>query len=370
MISTVDTRMIPVPASGLFRNGQAESEIGGQRRLGKVETFLRRRRKERVDVAICDFDVVIEKENRLVAQEKAGPLVEQAANRSRLGPGLKDDRIGAGIGVCRLVIIEQHVVLARRGEIARVEALAALDENEPLAARVGRLAFDSQMRVRVETVLPGSHFLTVQRRLHRAVARLRVEDPHRRFLERPAPAADDVAHEGHVDVGPGPPPVPNPDFKKMQERMRMGARPVGILGGVPSLIELRRRGGAVRHGLREIEPEKAGCPRVEPGALAEKGRIEEAVGAVSRPLADQGVVEGSERVGALAPEPPQRVGAAPERPARQGRCKRRPHGRAPPQASTTMSATGPNVFSNEARNVSSTSARVAGRPRSARLVTP
>ena len=55
-------------------------------------------------------------------------------------------------------------------------------------------------------------------------------------------------------------PLAKPDFEKVQERMRVGLGPAGILGGVPGLVELRRRGRSVRRGAREIEPEKAARP--------------------------------------------------------------------------------------------------------------
>ena len=249
-------------------------------------------------------------------------MLEQAADCSRLGARLKDDRVCARIGVRVLVVVEQHVVFAPLGEIVRVEALAALDENQPLSTCVARLARDAHARLGVEAVLPRLQFLAAERRFHVVVAWLGVEDAHRGVLERAALAAYDVPHEGHVDVASRPPPAPQPDLEKMEERVRVGSAPLGVLRYVPGMVELGRRRRCARLGSREIKPQKVARFGAKTRALAKEVRIEEAVGAVPQPLADQRIVQRREGVGALGPEPPQRVWAAPERPSRQRRWKR------------------------------------------------
>ena len=61
----METRTIPFPALGRFRNGQAELELRGERRLSEVEALPRHRREQRVDPLGGDLDVVVEEERRL-----------------------------------------------------------------------------------------------------------------------------------------------------------------------------------------------------------------------------------------------------------------------------------------------------------------
>src|SRR5271166_6014162 len=98
----------------------------------------------------------------------------------------------------------------------------------------------------------------------------------------------------------------------MQERVGVGLPPFGILGGVPRLIELRRRRWPARVGPCEIKVHETGRPGPEARRLAEEIRIEEAVGAVAKPFADQRVMDRRERAGAFAPQAAARIVAGPE----------------------------------------------------------
>src|SRR5208337_1124684 len=260
---------------------------------------------------------------------------------------------------------EQHVIIARLVEIAPVEAAAALNEDEPLPA--GRLALDAQARLSVEAVLPRPELIPAQRRLHPAVPSLGVEHAQHAFLDRFAPAANDVAHEGQVDVRPWPPPARQPRLEKMQERMGVGSPPIGILRDVPGGVELGR--GRVRLGNREVKFHQTARRAPEARALTKEFWIEKAVRAIASPFADERIVQRRERPGVLGSEPPAGVRAAPERPARQWR-QGGHQAEAEKSAASRASTVGPNIASNEARRAASTAANVLGRPRSARLVTP
>src|ERR1700722_6355741 len=100
----------------------------------------------------------------------------------------------------------------------------------------------------------------------------------------------------------------------MQERMGVALGPIGVLRHVPAVVEFGGRGGRIWFGAGKIEFEQT-LTRVSRGVRvgAEVVGIEEGVGTIAEPLANQGVMSGSERRREVAEQAPPRVEARPER---------------------------------------------------------
>ena len=335
------------------------AEIRGERRLRKIELFRCDDAKQGLDPLSVDLDVVVEEQDRLVAHEEIGPNLHEAPDSGHLGSRLNRRDFGFRMDAPVVIGVEENVEAARLIEVGRVEALAALDEDEEVALRVGSLAFDTQPPGGVEAILARPQFLPVERRAHLALGQRAIEDPEGRLLERAGfCAASDVAEEFKIDIRPRAPARPQPMLEKVQKGMGVAPGPVRVLGCVPGVVEFAGRGGGVRLGTGEIDLEQASVRVLtDVRALADIHGIEEGVGAVAEPLADQRVMHGRERRRVFADETPPGVQARPERPPGDG-----VHG--------GPDRVGPNAVSNAARSATSASPIVAARPRSARLVTP
>ncbi len=214
--------------------------------------------EESVDLSGADFDVVVEKQDRLVTKKQIRPKLHEASNGGCFGSCLNNGDVGLRMDVALVIIVEENVIAARLFKVGCVKPFSALDEDEDVAIRVARLAFDAQPAVGIEAILARPQFLAVERRPHLALAERAIEDPEGRLLERARfYATRDVADEFNIDIRPRTPSRPQSALEKMQEWMGMALRPIRILRHVPAVIEFGGRGGGVRFGTGEIELEQA-----------------------------------------------------------------------------------------------------------------
>ena len=170
-------------------------------------------------------------------------------------------------------------------------------------------------------------------------------------------------------------PLGNPTSRKCRNGCGWVLRHSGFCAAYQAWSNSAEGDGPSASSAREIKPQKAArlWRRARRSCERSSDRRSRSGGS---PAARRSARSAAGRgMGALGPEPPQRVGAAPERPSRQRRrMRRQARARVRPKprrrAASRTSAVGPNVLSKEARSALSTSAKVALRPRSARLVTP
>jgi hypothetical protein len=158
------------------------------------------------DAFSANFNVVVEKQDRLVAEEQIRPQLEETTNGGCLGSRLKNGNIGLRMDAPLVIVIEEQVIAAGLFKVAGIKAWAALDEDEDVAIRMTRLAFNAQSAIGVEAILARPQFLAVERRPHLALTERAVEDPEGRLLERAGlHAASDVADEFNIDIRPRTP---------------------------------------------------------------------------------------------------------------------------------------------------------------------
>ena len=215
-------------------------------------------RKRAFDPVGVDFDVVVEKQDRLIAQEQIRPQLHEASNGGRFGSRLMNGDVGLRMDARLVIVVEENVIAARLFKVGCVKPLAALDEDKDVALRVSRFAFDAQSPIGIEAVLTRSQFLPIERRPHLALAERAVEDPEGRLLERAGlHAARDVADEFNIDIRPRTPAGLQSALEKVQERMGMALGPIRVLRHVPAMVEFGGRGGGVGLGAGEVELEQA-----------------------------------------------------------------------------------------------------------------
>ena len=205
-----------------------------------------------------DFDVVVEKQDRLIAQEQIRPKLHEASNGGRFGSRLENGDVGLRMDVALMIVVEENVIAARLFKVGCVEPFPALDEDKDVALRMGRFAFDAQSAIGIETVLARSQFLPIERRPHLALAERAVEDSEGRLLERARlHASSDVADEFNIDIRSRTPAGAQSALEKVQERMGMAPGPIRILRHVPAMVEFGGRGGRVGFGAGKIGLEQA-----------------------------------------------------------------------------------------------------------------
>ena len=125
-----------------FQERIGGGRIRSERRLRKVELFGRHCAEESFDSLSVDFDVVVEKQDRLVAQEQIRPQLHEATNGGCFGSGLNNSNVGLRMDVALVVVVEENVISTRLFKVGCVKPLAALDEDkngcapdEPLRVR-------------------------------------------------------------------------------------------------------------------------------------------------------------------------------------------------------------------------------------------
>ena len=243
MISTDDTRVTPAPAEGLFQERIGGRRIRGERRLRKIELFGRHYAEKSFDPSSVDFDVVVEKQDRLVAQEQIRPELHEASNGGCFGSGLNNGDVGFRMDVSLVVVVEENVIAARLFEVGCVKPFAALNEDKDVAIRMGRFAFDAQLAIGIEAVLARPQFLPIERRPHLAFAERAVEDSEGCFFKRARfHASRDVADEFNIDIRPRTPAGVQSALEKVQERMGMALRPIRDFATRTSHGRIRRKG--------------------------------------------------------------------------------------------------------------------------------
>ena len=87
--------------------------IRGKRGLRKIELFGRHCPEKSVDPLSADFDVVVEKQDRLVTQEQIRPKLHEASNGGRLGSRLMNGDVGLRMNAPLVVVVEEHIIAAR-----------------------------------------------------------------------------------------------------------------------------------------------------------------------------------------------------------------------------------------------------------------
>ncbi len=159
MISTDETGVTPAPTEGLFRNGIGGGRIRGERRLRKIEFFGRHCAEKSVDAFGANFDVVVEKQDRLIAQEQIRPQLEETSNGGCFGSRLNNRNVGLRMDVALVVVVEENVISTRLFKVGCVESPPALDEDKDVAIRMARFAFDAQLASGIEAILARPQFL-------------------------------------------------------------------------------------------------------------------------------------------------------------------------------------------------------------------
>ena len=209
MISTDDNRVTPGAGGRSFQERIGGGRIRSERRLGKVEPFALHCAEKIFDPFSANFDVVVEKQDRLVAEKQIRPKLHEASNGGCFGSRLNYGDVGLRVDVSLLIVVEENVIAARLFEVGCVECFAALDEDKDVAVRMARFAFDAQSTIGIEAVLSRPQFLSVERRPHLALEQRAVEDSEGRLLERAGlNAAGDVADEFDIDIRPRAPSRP------------------------------------------------------------------------------------------------------------------------------------------------------------------
>ena len=273
--------------------------IRGERCLRQVELFGRHRTEKSVDPASANLDVIVEKQDRLVTQEQIRPELHGVVpNGGCLGSSQNNRNVSLQVDAALVVIVEENVIAARLFKVGCVKSWGALDEDKDVAFGLANFAFDAQPPIGVEAVLAGPQLLPIERRPDLAVDERAVEDPERCLLERAGlNAARDVATEFDIDVGPR-----TPSSRVIRARESAGSG-WGGSGPNPDLCDTyqpwstRRTGRAVfgsgraRYRLEQASAHVSRDVRV----AAEGVGIEEGVGTIAEPLANQGVMSGSER---------------------------------------------------------------------------
>src|SRR5574337_1861398 len=117
--------------------------------MREIEVFALGGGEKRVEPFGAHLDVVVEEQNRLVAQDEIWPRLPKTANGRRLCPGLENEGVGQRAAFPVVVAVEEHVETARLAKVGRLEVFAALDEDEPLALRRRRLLCDAHLSVGV-----------------------------------------------------------------------------------------------------------------------------------------------------------------------------------------------------------------------------
>ena len=184
MISTDDTRVTPAPGGWSFQERIGGGRIRSERRLRKIELFGRHCAEQSFDAFGANFDVVVEKQDGLVAEEQVRPKLHEASNGGCFGSRLNNRNVGLRMDVALVVVVEENVISARLFKISCVKPSAALDEDKDVARRMARFAFDAQSAIGIEAILARPQFLPIERRPHLALAERAVEDAKGRLLER------------------------------------------------------------------------------------------------------------------------------------------------------------------------------------------
>ena len=127
--------------------------------MRKVEFFGRHCAEKSVDAFSANLDVVVEKQDRLVTEEQIRPDLHETSNGGCFRSRLNDGSVGLRMDGALMVVVEENVITARLFKVARVETSAALDEDEDVAPRIDRFAFDPQLPLCVEAVLSRPQFL-------------------------------------------------------------------------------------------------------------------------------------------------------------------------------------------------------------------
>src|SRR6202044_1394571 len=100
--------------------------------------------EESGDLLRANFDVVVEKQDRLVAKKQVRSKFHEASNSSCFGSALNSRDIRFRVSLALMIVVEENVVSARLFKIGCVKPFSALDEDEDVAVEVARLAFDAQ----------------------------------------------------------------------------------------------------------------------------------------------------------------------------------------------------------------------------------
>ncbi len=289
--------------------------IRGERWLRKIEFFRSHCAEKSFDAFGANLDVVVEKQDRLIAQEQIRPQLHEASNGGCFGSRLNNRNVSLRMNVALVVIVEENVISTRLCKVGCVEPPPALNEDKDAAIRMARFAFDAQLASGIEAVLPRSQLLPIERRPHLAFAERAVEDSEGCFFKRSRfHATRDVADELNIDIWPRTPAGAQSMLEKVQERMGMVFGPIRVLRHVPAMVEFGGRGGRTGFGAGKVgleQPSARVSRDVRVGA--EIARIEEGVRAVAAALADQRVMQRRERRREMAEQAPPRVEARPER---------------------------------------------------------
>ena len=288
------------------------AESARERRLRKVELFGRHCAEKGFDAVGANFDVVVEKQDRLVAQEQIRPKLHEASNGGCFGSRLNNCNVGLRMDVALMVVVEENVMSTRLFKVGCVKPFSALDEDKNVALGMSRFTFDAQLASGIEAILARPQFLAIERRPHLALAERAVEHSEGCFFKRSRfHAACDVADEFNIDIRPRTPAGAQSVLEKVQERMGMALGPIRILRHVPGVVEFGGRGGPGSGWASMPEQPSARVRDVRVGA--EPARIEEGVRAVAAALADQRVMQRRERRRDMAEQAPPRVEARPQR---------------------------------------------------------